>query len=134
MPTATVSADFAETAMGIMFVLEVSQPNSFYTRPTEIYNFSTAFYSISFSLNFLLTLMIVIRLAWHSRNIQKLLGATAGAGGTYKTIVTILVESFALYAVNYVLFIGLWIDGNAAASIFQAILGEVQVRAAFGLS
>jgi fluoride ion exporter CrcB/FEX len=120
--------------MGIMFVLEVSQPNSFYTRPTAIYDFSTAFFSISFSLNFLLTLMIIVRLSWHSRNIRKVLGATTGASGTYKTIVTILVESFTLYAVNYALFIGLWIDDNAAAAIFQAILGEVQVRVGFAPS
>ena len=116
-----------------MYIFEASQLFNPHTKPLAVFDFSTAYFSISLSLNVILTLMIVIRLAWHSRNIRNVLSASTGASGTYKTIVTILVESLALYAINYVVFMGLWIDNNLASFIFQPILGEVQVRASFAL-
>ena len=48
--------------------------------------------------------------------------------GLYKSVITILTESSALYAVTSILFIGPWIVKNHASNIFLPILGEVQVR------
>ena len=86
------------------------------------------YFSISLSFNVLLTLMIVIRLIFHAKTVRNAMGM-AGVGGLCKAIITMLVESCALYAVNSVLFIGLWSARNSAENIFLPILTETQVRA-----
>jgi hypothetical protein len=88
-----------------------------------------SYFSISLSLNVLLTLMIVTRLILHSRNIRKAMGARDRPVGSYLgTIVTILVESSSLYAISFVLFIGPWRANNSIQYVFFPILAEVQVR------
>jgi len=61
---------------------------------------------ISLSLNILLTLMIIVRLILHSRNVRAATGSPVGISGLYKTIATMLIESSALFAVSSVLVIG----------------------------
>ena len=73
--------------------------------------------------------MIVIQLILHSKNIRNTIRPSAGAGGLYKAIVTMLVESCALYAVTFVPFIVLWISGSAIQYVFLQILANAQVRA-----
>lgn len=123
-------AYLASVAMGIMFIYQTSQPNSSLWTTIAI-NFGLPYFSISLGLNILLTLMIVTRLIMHSRNIRKALGAPAGAGGLYKTIITVLVESSALYAVNSLLFVAPWGASSHVADIFLPILAETQVIAPF---
>ena len=85
--------------------------------------------STSLSLNILLTLMIVARLVLHSRDIRAILGAPlSGTSGLYKTTITMLIESCALFAVNSLLVIGLLFTNNHAANTFLAILAIIQVR------
>jgi hypothetical protein len=92
-------------------------------------NLGLSFFSISVSLNVIVTLMIVFRLVLHSRNIRSALGARAGSGGVYNAIVTVLVESCALYAVSFLLFIGPWSAAHSVQYVFFPILIEIQVRA-----
>ena len=87
---------------------------------------TTPFLSVSIPLNVLLTLMIATRLVLHGGNIRAAAGPP-GIGGLYKTIVTILVESSALYAVSSLLVIAE--GGSRIAYIFLPILAETQVRA-----
>ena len=94
---------------------------------TTTLDFGLPYLSISVSLNVLLTVMIVVRLALHSRSIPSARGA-AGTIGLYRTIITMLIESSALYAVNSLLLIGLWGAGNRTADTFLPILAETQVR------
>ena len=75
--------------------------------------------------------MIVIRLALHSRNFRNAIGAPHSTSGLYNAVVTMLVESCALYAVNSILYIGPWGAGNHIADIFFPILSETQVRGIF---
>jgi len=82
--------------------------------------------AISVSLNVLLTLMIVVRLILYSRNIRSAMGF-GGVGGLYKTIITILIESSALYAVSSLLVVGQ--SNYAMMDIFLPILAENQVIA-----
>ena len=89
---------------------------------------SLPYLSISLSLDVLLTLMIVIRLILHTKNTHTATGG-AGVGGVYRAVVTMLVESCALYAVSSLLVIGPWGAKNAAANIFFPILTQTQVRA-----
>ena len=114
--------------MGIMLIYQTSQPNSSIWNSVAI-NFGLPYFSISISLNILLTLLIVARLLLHSRQIRTAMGAPSGLTGLYKAIITMLVESSALYAVNSLLFVGPWGAGNHAADIFLPILAETQVCA-----
>ena len=56
------------------------------------------------------------------------MGARAGAGGLYKAVIAMLIESFSLYAVNFLLYTGPWIVDNFAQYIFLPILSQTQVR------
>ena len=90
-----------------------------------------AFYSISLSLNIILTLMIVIRLVLHGRNTFAVTtsGSPTGLGNLYKTIATMLIESCALFAVSSLLLIVPWAVGSPSTFLFSPIFAEIQVRA-----
>ena len=71
-------------------------------------NISTSYLSISLSPNVLLTLMIVMRLVVHIRNLRKVTRSSDGSSGLHTTTVTIvmmLIESYALYAVTLLLYV-----------------------------
>ena len=85
------------------------------------------YYSVSLSLNILLTLMIVVRLILHARNTRAALGI-AGIGGLCKAIIMVLTESCALFAVNSLLVIGPLAARNTTWSLFMAMIGEIRVR------
>ena len=93
-----------------------------------------AYYSIALSLNVLLTLMLITRLVLHSKNIRSVMGTQDGASGLYKTIITMLVESGALYAASFVLLVGSWAGQSLVELVTFQIIPEIQVRAIFPLS
>ena len=70
--------------------------------------------------------MIIIRLIMHARNTRTAMGG--GICGLYQPIVTMLIESCALYAVSSLLVIGTLGGGSPAVGIFLFILPEIQVR------
>ena len=88
-----------------------------------------SFHVISVSLNVLLTLMIVIRLILHKRDIRNAVGTAHKPGGLYDAVVTMLVESCALYAITYLLYIVTWVIDNPAQGMFYPLLTVTQVRA-----
>jgi len=102
--------------------------------------FGIPYLSISVSLNALLTLMIVIRLVLHGRNIRAATGSAAGISGLYKAVSTMLIESCALFAVSSLVVVAalvragdLWdraiyYPGSYVVDIFP-ILAEIQVCA-----
>ena len=85
-------------------------------------------FTISLSLNILLTLMIIARLVLHARDTRIALGMT-GIGGLCTAIVTMLVESCVLYAVSSLLVIGPWGANSSITNVFLPILNQTQVRA-----
>ena len=115
-----------DIAIGVVYIWQISQTVSINSNSVTIANFGTPYYSISISLNVLLTLMIVTRLIFHRRTVRNATGTLVN--GLYITAVALLVESCALYAVSYLLFIGPWAIGNPVANIFFPILAETQVR------
>ena len=121
-------ADFVHTAMGVVMIIYQTRQVNTSIWNTVIADFGLPYYSISISLNVLLTLMIVIRLVLHSRDVRATLGAPGGISGLYKALITMLVESSALYTVNSLLVIGLWAAGSTVAELFFPVLAEVQVR------
>ena len=115
--------------MGIMLeTFQIMGPNSSIWSSFN-FHFTLPNFSISIALNILLTLMIVIRLIIHSRNLHAAIGSPAGIGRLYKDVVTMLVESCALSAVSSLLFIVSRGAGNHAADIFLPIFSQTQVRA-----
>ena len=86
------------------------------------------YFSISTSLNVLLTLMIVIRIILCARNTRTALGRS-GISRLFKAVVIMLIESCALYAVNSLLVIVPWGAENAIWNFFLPVLTETQVRA-----
>lgn len=91
----------------------------------------TAYYSISLSLNVILTLMIIVRLVLHRRNVRRAVGTSGGTTGLYTTIVIMLVESYALYAISLLLYIVPLALNSPVQFIFSKTLGELQVCAAY---
>ena len=81
------------------------------------------YFSLSLSLNVILTLMLTAGIVLKSRP------SRAAGIDRYRAIVVMLVESCALYAVSSLLVIGPWAAGNNIALLFLAVLGETQVRA-----
>jgi len=121
--------DTADTATGIaMVIYQASQPGSC-IRNSALIDYGLSYLSISLSLNVLLTLMIVTRLVLHIRNIRTAMEAPSGFTGLYKTVVTMLIESSAIFAASSLLSLGLWGSRTYVADVFSAIHGEVQVRA-----
>jgi len=93
--------------------------------------FGTSYYTISLSLAVLLTLMIVIKLVVHMRDFRKAIGASHGAGGLYTAIVTILIESYALYAVAFLMYIVPWALESSVTALLAKFLASVQVIAPY---
>ena len=127
--TVTRLANITGTATGITCVYNNTKP---------VYSFSpsalstlSAYEIICLSLNVLLTLMIVARLVLH-RRVQNAMGASFEASGLYKSIISMLIESCALYAGSFLLYTVtgyLKQPSDGLVAIFQPILGQTQVRA-----
>jgi len=125
--------------MGIVALYSQHQGGGF---STPVYpQFGTPYLLISVSLNILLTLMIVVRLVLHGRQIRAAAGSAVGISGLYKTISTMLVESCALFAVNSLVVVGaliaygnswnpsIYFPGSYTVDIFFPIVAETQVGA-----
>ena len=122
-PALTVSGYDTATGIAVIYAEALSYDGIlFYDR------WGDAYYPIALSLNVLLTLMLITRLVLHSKNIRSAMGAQDGASGLYKTIVTMLVESGALYAASFVLLLGPWASQSVVENFAIQILPEIQVR------
>ena len=124
---ATPKAHFPDTATGIMLICLILKPDSDVWGGAAVRS-GLPYFSISLSLNILLTLLIVARLAMHERYIRNALGTRSESSGLYETIITVLVESCAIYAVTSLLFVVPWGAKSHVADIFLPILAQVQVR------
>lgn len=120
----------ATFATGILLVYyQISHPTCTIWRSSTI-NIGIP-YSISVSLNVLITLMIITRLVLISREIRSAMNPPVRPNKLYKAVITILSESSALYAITFLLFIGMWAVDNPAEYSFFPILAQVQVIAPF---
>ena len=115
--------------MGIGSIYQNLQPVNVAMQNVAINNFGKAYYSIPLSLDVLLTLMIVARIALHSRDIRSAVGSLVRPNRLYGALVTILVESCAIYTASYLLFLGPWASGSPIWNAFFPMLVEAQVRA-----
>ena len=77
--------------------------------------------------------MIIVRLALHIKNIRSALGFSAGATGLYMAIITMVVESSALYAMSGALFMGTFASSSSFSFVFSVVFSHCQVRGYFSL-
>ena len=123
MVTPSANSQFTNTAMGLVNTYEIS------SGVTPMLGVSTAYHSICVLLNILLTLMIIVRLILHSRNIRQATGASDRTMGLYSTTVTLLVESCALYAAALLLFIVPYATGSPIMPVPEGVVVNCRVRA-----
>ncbi|KAF9465120.1 hypothetical protein BDZ94DRAFT_1296643 [Collybia nuda] len=116
----------ASISMGIMTIYQSSRPNSDLWTTVTV-NFGLPYFSISSALNILLTLMIVVRLSLHYRKFKDTLGRRFLS--QYKGVITMLVESSAIYAISSILFIGTYGANNTISVLFIPILSQTQIIA-----
>ena len=116
------------TATGIILIYQGSRPGDLIRISSVQHQFGIPYDSISFALGVILTFMIVGRLLILSRRIQKAMNAPVKVSRLYKAIVTTLIESYTLYSVAFLLFIGSWASGNPIVAVFFQVWVEVQVR------
>ena len=102
--------------------------------PSIHVNLFMPYFFISLSLNILLTLIIIARVVLHSRNLRNATGNLVASDGMYNTIVTMLVESCALYTVTFLLFVVPWFSSSNLSSTFWPALTEIQVRLVLSFS
>ena len=121
-------ANLTATATGIMFIYQATRLDSPTVTLDTIFRFEASYFSTAFTLNILLTLMIVARLALHRKKIRNVMGTTAGVGGSYKAAIAIIVESSALLAVSFLMYVGPWAAKSSFQYIPLQIFAQTQVR------
>ena len=114
--------------MGVVYICQVSTISE---DANAIIHFATSYFLVSLSLNIILTLMIVTRLILHRRNLRRAIGVSDSSDGLYTTIVAMLIESYALYVVTFLIYVVPWEAGSPVTLLFCRILGPVQVCAIF---
>ena len=128
----SLPANATDTGTGILFTYETGRPaDPISLNVDAMIHFGAPYFSVSFLLNFLLTIMIVTRLVLHRRNMRNAMGAAAGAGELYKATITILVESSAIYVISFLLYFGTWATRGFIQYLFLQMLTQTQVRTVF---
>lgn len=97
----------------------------------SIIQFVFVYLPLSLSLTIILTSMIITRLVLHGKNMQNAVGPGTNSTGVYKAIVSMFVESYALYAIAFIVCMGFRFTGNAYQLVFRPLLSKAQVRAIF---
>ncbi|KAG5653910.1 hypothetical protein H0H81_009502 [Sphagnurus paluster] len=116
--------------MGALWTLQSSQPGlSFYSALPVAYG--TSYYTLSLGLNIILTILITIRLLIHRRNILATLPEEHAKD--YVSLMTIIIESAALYSVFAFLFLITYAVDHPINQIFLGVASFAQVGALFSL-
>ncbi|KAF7362361.1 hypothetical protein MVEN_00582800 [Mycena venus] len=104
--------------MGTLWTLESSQPTlSIYSAVPMAYG--TSYYAVSFSVNIILSLLIIGRLLFYRRNLLE--NFTAEYGTHYISLVTIFVESATLYSVFTILFLITYTVNNPTNQVWLVV-------------
>jgi len=116
----------ATIPMGIVLLFQSSRPNAnLWTKVTI--NFGIPYYSLSVSLNIMITLAISLRLMYHRNELKKTLGTASNL--PYVSIAAMLIESSSVYAAASLCFIIPYALNSAASHVFLPILIQAQVLA-----
>ncbi|KAJ6569379.1 hypothetical protein B0H19DRAFT_1024484 [Mycena capillaripes] len=113
----------ASFALGVLWTLESSKPGlSLYSRlPIE---YGTAYYTISLSVNIIISTLIIARLLFYRRRLLKIL-PTAQARH-YVSMMTIVVESAVLYSAFALLFLITYAVNNPTTQLWLGVASATQ--------
>ncbi|KAJ7577486.1 hypothetical protein C8J56DRAFT_1170973 [Mycena floridula] len=114
----------ASTVMGILLIYTSALPEHTFNS-LDAAKFGTAYFSLSLSLTVIVTLIIVFRLLYLQRMTAKALGNAPEYQDHYISAWTILLESFALYAVIGFIFVVLYNKNPAVSNIFLQLMVQV---------
>ena len=114
------------TVIGVVFISACSQ--ILYLDAPVLAKVISSYLAIIFSLNVLLTLMIVARLARRNKEILDVVGTSSRAGERCKATATIFVESCAPYAISLLLYLVAHSVNSLLVDTFYLIFIETQVR------
>ena len=121
-----------DAVLGTAYIYLVSVP--IWRTSVIALNIATSYYSICLSLNIILTLMIVVRLMVHIRDVRKATGALNGSTSLHTaaaTVVTMVIESYALYAITMLPWVVTWAVESWVVTLFSGAVGSIQVRNVF---
>ena len=114
-----------------MWIFQTSHPDGDFWQLTAP-NLGLVYFSISLSLNVLLTVMIVTRLVLHNRTmIRNLVGARGTVSGLRSVVITLLIESCALNAVGSLLYLVPWSVASYVSNYFYPVFSMTQVSVVF---
>ncbi len=112
-------------ALSILTLFQASRPeSSLWTNTTIV--MAVPYFSISVSLNILLTLLLVGRLWYMSERAKRTIGREHAA--TYTSIATMLVESAVPYAIAGLVFIITYARNSNVQNIALPVLSQIMVR------
>ncbi|THU90412.1 hypothetical protein K435DRAFT_912160 [Dendrothele bispora CBS 962.96] len=110
-------------ASGIALIISIVRSDDSFWAETSI-KLGTAFWAISLGLNILLTSLIATRLLIARYHVRALMGVRYG--NNYISIVSMLVESAALYSVWALAFLITFAQGSPVQNLLLPALGQVQ--------
>ncbi|KAH7924330.1 hypothetical protein BV22DRAFT_1129896 [Leucogyrophana mollusca] len=113
-------------SMGIALQYATSRPSADAWTKGSV-DFGLAYFSLSCSLNIILTILISGRILAHRRYMHSALGESHA--DTYVSIAALLIESSMLYAVFSLLFIAPYAASSNLSNIFLPVLSQIQIIA-----
>ncbi|KAJ7486815.1 hypothetical protein FB451DRAFT_1554016 [Mycena latifolia] len=118
----------ASFAMGVLWTLQSSQPSlSLYSVLPLAYG--AAYYAISFGVNITTSLLIVARLLFYRRRLRA--NVSGSSAGHYISVLTIFIESAALYSVFAVLFLITYTVDQPTNQIWLTVASAAQQIAGY---
>lgn len=115
-----------DITMGSLYLYQLSSPGS-HLFTQEAIDFGLPYFVLSTSLNIVLTILLCSRLIYHQRAISKVGANVRVHGLPYMSIVSILVESSAIYAVFSIIFIATYAAEQVSAALALPLLAQAQV-------
>lgn len=110
--------------MSIMSVFQSSRPDASLWTTTTV-QFALPYFSISISLNIILTLLLVARLLYMSYSTRKTIGKELAS--TYISIASMLVESATPYAITGLIFIITYARKSNVQNLVLPVLSQIMV-------
>ncbi|TFK54803.1 hypothetical protein OE88DRAFT_1732102 [Heliocybe sulcata] len=112
-----------EPVTSILFIISVATSRDLYG--SHSINLGVPYWALSISFNLVVTLLIIARLWFMRRDVQRSL--TPDAASVYTSVGAMLVESAALYSVTGLLFIACYARDNKAQYVLITWLGQFEV-------
>ena len=110
--------------MGLLWLIQISQTGPF---ENSSINWTIPYFTLSLSLNVLVTIAIVLRLLLYRHRIANVLGTSHGS--QYTSIAAMIVESAAIFSAFSICFLIPFALNSSISSIFLQALGQVQISA-----